>query len=99
MTFVGDNLKDGGTAGHTRLRKNPGFQLLSENMDFVSKINVKYSFEIIKIKSSIECKINGTTVHKVMDAEPYNKGSIGFRTWNTRLWYDNLKVYSISEKD
>jgi hypothetical protein len=97
FTLTGDNINGNGLKGHTRVRKDPGFFLLSENLSLSSQMNTKYFIEITKIDGEIECKVNGEIVHKVIDDEPYNKGSIGFRTWNTKLWFDNFKVYSLSK--
>ena len=92
MTFVGDET-GAEVLKYTRLRKDPGFHLLSENTDIYPVTGEKYIFEIEKTGTRIGCKINGITVHDYTDPFPYDKGSVGFRTYNTKLWYSNLKIY------
>ncbi len=96
LTFVGDfQRKNGRYKGHTRVRKDPGFQLLSEDLERSSELNKHYFCEIIKSGPLIECRINDEIIHRVTDTDPYTDGSIGFRTWNTHLWFDNLKVHGL----
>ena len=96
MTMIGKYPgKEDVYPGWTRIRKNPGFILFSERFDKIVELEKNYSFEIIKRKNEIECKVNGELIHKIVDNESYIEGAIGFRTWRTHLWLNNLKIYSI----
>lgn len=94
-TFVGKPKTSEGTGHYSRFRKDPGFLLINENSSISTHLNEKYLIEAIKKGNEIEYKVNGKTIHKITDNEPYNDGCIGFRTWSTRMWIDNFKVYSI----
>ncbi|OQB15586.1 MAG: Endoglucanase precursor [Firmicutes bacterium ADurb.Bin193] len=84
-----------GEPGHARIRKDPGFALLAERMDFYTVPNKDYFIEIIKIGQNIEYRVNGETVTTAVDPNPYNSGAIGFRTWCSNCEFNSLKVYAL----
>src|SRR5690606_26472411 len=72
----------------TRLRRNPGFNLLSEKPVY-STIDTDYEITFIANKGVLRYYINGEKVHDVNTDEPLLGGKIGLRTWNTfAYWYD-----------
>lgn len=96
FTFTGVYPGDPTLIGHSRLRKYPGNIGLSEDMDSKVALNKKYSVEIIKVGKHIEIKVDGKTIHQVVDEDAYNSGSMGFRTWKTNTVFDNFRVYSVN---
>lgn len=85
------------TGAHTRLRKDPGFHLLSEDKKTVPEANRDYELAVLVRGGKIRCYIDGRLVHSYDDPEPHTKGKVGFRTFRTRLWWDNLRIYQVLE--
>ena len=78
-----------------RFRDDPGFNLLQENFAYECKQNKTYHITVTKKNKRITYDVDGTIyLDKIDDvANPEHKsGIIGFRTWHTDLWWDNLKV-------
>ena len=78
-----------------RFRDDPGFNLLKENFAYECKQHKTYHIAITKKDSRITYAVDGTVYLDMIDdvANPeHTSGIIGFRTWHTDLWWDNLKV-------
>ena len=78
-----------------RFRDDPGFNLLQENFAYECKQNKTYHITVTKVGNRITYAVDGTIYLDMIDvaANPEHKsGIIGFRTWHTDLWWDNLKV-------
>lgn len=95
FTMTGDMAGDSKLTGWSRLRKDPGFVLLSEDSTVKTELHVPYQLEFTVRSGQIVCGIDGRTVHRVMDEAPYVTGSIGFRTWKTRLCIRRLSVFAL----
>jgi len=85
------------TSGYTRLRRNPGFNLVSENTAVKALTGNEYEVAIILSEKQIRCFINDIPVHSFTDEARHQKGRAALRTWHTRLWWDDFKVYRILE--
>jgi hypothetical protein len=83
------------TAGYTRLRRNPGFNLVSENTEVKALAQTEYELAILIQGNRIRCFINDIPVHVYTEETPLRKGRVAFRSWHTRLWWDNLKIYRV----
>ncbi|MCK9478887.1 MAG: S-layer homology domain-containing protein [Firmicutes bacterium] len=83
------------TYGHSRVRKDPGFIILSEDMNKTTSFETEYFIECIKIDNHLQIKIDGEVIHDIVDSEPYEYGKIGFRTYHSDTIFDNFKVYQI----
>jgi hypothetical protein len=83
------------TSTHTRLRRNPGFRLLSEDTAVVVESNHTYQLALTAEQGRIRCYLDGRLIHDATDAAPHRKGKLAFRTFQTRLWWDNLRIYRI----
>ncbi len=71
-----------------RLRKDPGFNLLSERENS-STIGTVYDIVLAVHKGVLRYYINGEKLHEVTDASPLPGGKVGLRTWDTKAyWYD-----------
>ena len=82
----------------SRMRKDPGFNLISEDQSMVGHVNRKYFFEIIKKGKTIEWRIDGKTAHRVEDPEIYESGLFAFRSADTKFWVDNFQIYQLSSR-
>ncbi len=98
LTFTGKN--DGyKIPGWTRLRRDPGFNLISEDMSRSTEVSVPYKIEIQKLGENIKVWINGEKVHDVDSPNPLGGGCVGFRTWRTKLYFEDIKVYELLNED
>lgn len=77
----------------SRMRKDPGFHVISEDLRENGEVNKKYFFEISKHGSVIEWRINGRLVHHAEDKESYKSGQFAIRSAGTFSWVRNLRVY------
>ncbi len=82
----------------SRMRKDPGFNLISEDQSMVGHVNRKYFFEIIKKGHTIEWRIDGKTAHRIEDPEVYESGLFALRSADTKFWVDNFQIYQLSPR-
>jgi len=78
-----------------RMRDDPGFHLLQENFAYECKKGKTYHVTITKKSDRITYEVDSKVYLDTVDdkANPEHKeGIIGFRTWRTELWWDNLKI-------
>ncbi len=72
----------------TRLRQNPGFNLLSD-MPEASSVDTEYEIVFTVSQERLRYYINGVKFHDEPNENPLPGGKVGIRTWNTRAaWYD-----------
>lgn len=83
------------TNEYTRLRRNPGFNLVSENTQVKALPATEYRLAILISENQVRCFINNIPVHAYTDESPLKRGRMAFRTWHTRLWLDNLNIYRV----
>jgi len=83
------------TGAHTRLRRDPGFQLLSEDKAIVPEPHKTYDLALTVQDGLVRCFVDHKPVHSYRDPKPHGKGKLAFRTFHTRLWWDNLRVYRL----
>ncbi|HHT27969.1 MAG TPA: DUF1961 family protein [Firmicutes bacterium] len=88
VTFVGPAPDE----GYTRLRRNPGFELVSDNTGIRAELGKRYEINIGCRSGRITVNINGKTVHDYVDPKPLTAGRLGIRTWQTKLEVYKLKV-------
>lgn len=92
LTMTGDMAGHQALTGWTRLRKNPGFELLSEDETVKTEVGKRYRIEIRTDGQRIECRMDDRVIHHVPDPASYAAGAIGFRTWKTRLCIRHFRV-------
>jgi len=57
--------------------------------------NTVQNLELIAFNGQFTFKANGITRLEYYDPRPLRSGKIGLRTWNTKLWWNNIRVYSL----
>ncbi|MBC9797234.1 hypothetical protein [Sinomicrobium weinanense] len=73
----------------TRVRRDPGFNLLSDVQEVASKTNTEYEIVFAVNEERLIYYINGVKHHEVPNEHPLPGGKFGIRTWNTlAFWYD-----------
>jgi hypothetical protein len=85
VTFVG-----GCRPGWSRLRRNPGFNLL-HGADVHSEVGQEYTITITIWKGRLRYYINNKLVHDVRDPQSLLGGRFAIRTWGTNAWWDDIE--------
>ena len=75
-----------------RMRRCPGFELLTETYDYHCRENVTYHVTITRKDGQLTLAVDGTVYLKEKDPDPWPEGLIGLRTYHTDLWYDMITV-------
>ncbi len=78
--------------GRFRIRRCPGFELLSSDYTYNGRGKIHRHIEIIKEGNKLQYKVDGTVRAEAIDENPWNEGYFGFRTFRTELIIDNLTV-------
>ncbi|MDH3598597.1 MAG: right-handed parallel beta-helix repeat-containing protein [Candidatus Tectomicrobia bacterium] len=81
-----------------RFRKNPGFNLLSEQSisKRVSSREWQHLTYVFEQNGSMSLYVDNRLVHTERDTKtPYRLGYHALRTWETHLSYKNFKIYQI----
>src|SRR5690606_3403976 len=79
------------TFKHSRLRKDPGFVLLSDSKVY-SEENRYYEVVCTIQQGRIRYYLNNVKVHDIQDSEPLKGGKFGLRTWNTHASWDDIEI-------
>jgi hypothetical protein len=76
-----------------RLRRCPGFEMIDENLAYHNRQGETYHITVTKRDKKLRFAVDGTVYLRVSD-DKYNwtKGIIGFRTFQSDVWFDNLEV-------
>lgn len=80
------------TMFHTRMRRDPGFELHSE-FTVGAQPNHSYDVQVLKLDDRLAATIDGRLVHDWTDEEPHGAGWVGLRTWNTDVRVERWAVY------
>lgn len=89
FTFTG-----GDRQGWSRLRLNPGFELLSEK-DIRSERGETYLISLLIAEGRIRCWINEELVHDVEIEKPLEGGAFGFRTWSSNVILNHVSIKKV----
>ncbi|NGF58003.1 hypothetical protein G5B00_15915 [Parapedobacter sp. SGR-10] len=79
------------TFKHSRLRKDPGFRLLSDSETHAVE-NQRYEVVYTVLQGRLRYYLNNLKVHDKQDPEPLKGGKFGLRTWNTHASWDNIEI-------
>lgn len=89
-------LKVPGTKGDRarfRLHRCPGFELIDQSFAFHSRKGETYHITIEKRGKNLSYAVDGTVyLHASDDKYNWTSGLIGFRTFQTDVWFDNLEI-------
>jgi hypothetical protein len=88
----GGRYPDGSAKARFRMRRCPGFKLIAETFDYHCRRGVTYHVVITKKAGDLTFAVDGKVYMKARDENPLAKGLIGLRTYQTYLWWDNIKV-------
>ncbi len=91
----GGKHEDGSTKARFRMRRCPGFELLTETYASRCRIGETYHVTITKRGGRITFAVDGQVYLEQHDPEPWTSGLLGLRTYHTDLNWDNLKVVAL----
>lgn len=90
--------EDGSTKARIRMRRCPGFQLVNEDYTYHCHQNRVYDFKLIKHNNKISFFVDGEVRLEWNDTnEPWGEGSIGLRTFQSNLYWEDIKIFEIIE--
>lgn len=94
FTFVNEPRKDAAEGGpaRARMRRCPGFHLLTETRQHHCRAGHTYQFEIIRRGGKLSFSVDGRQLLTADDPHPHREGLLGLRTFRTYLWWDNIRV-------
>ncbi len=94
--YIFTNVANGnGMPARFRFRDCPGFNLLTESHEYENRRHTVYHITIEKRGNHLTYDVDGRIVLNANDEQfgaVHDFGLIGFRTWHTELWWDNLVV-------
>lgn len=93
--YIVTYLNSGTGKARFRIRHNPGFKLLGEAFGYECERGKTYHVVIRKKDNEISVAVDGKVWCKVINPNPEGAGLIGCRTYQTYLWWDNIKVTSL----
>jgi hypothetical protein len=93
VTFTGGYRK-----GWSRARRDPGFNLLSEN-PIRTEVGREYAIAVTLLDGRLRYYIDGKRIHDVTDPEPLPGGRFGLRTWTTLGWWDDIEFAKLIPGD
>ncbi|WP_435320877.1 DUF6250 domain-containing protein [Haloarchaeobius sp. TZWSO28] len=82
------------TRTHTRLRRDPGFEMVSD-LALGAQPDVEYTVRIAAVGDRVQATVNDRLLHDWRDPEPHGSGWIGMRTYNTDVTYTDWTVYGV----
>jgi len=96
FTFLNDFRNEGGkNSARMRMRRCPGFQLMTETFDYHCQKDVIYHVTITIKDGRITLAVDGKIYLEGQDDHPWTEGLIGLRTFQTDLWWDHIKVTQV----
>ncbi len=91
VTFV----NDGESSGRTRLRRNPGFELIQEARETASEAGRDYDIVFVARSGRLMYHIDGERIHDWTDPDPHGGGFFALRTWKTVLEYSEIEIVAL----
>ena len=99
VTFLA-TMQDGDAMARTRLRRCPGFELIHETLHPMGVHEGQtYHLVFTRIGDTLSVEANGENVGEMTDPERHERGLLGLRTFRTYLWWDEIRVYDLSERE
>ena len=88
----GGRYEDGSTKARFRVRRCPGFRIVTETYGYHCRKGITYHMTITKRGGCLTFAVDDTVYLEGHDDRPWTEGLIGLRTFQTDLWWDNIKV-------
>jgi len=95
VKHAGGVYPDGSAKARFRMRRCPGFRLMTETYAYHCEAGRTYHVTITKRGGELTYAVDGTVYMKQTDPQPLGGGLLGLRTFRTDLWWDNIKVVAL----
>lgn len=99
FTLTGEQEERSDATGWARLRRNPGFALLSERTQFRGETGKTYHVSILIEGGRLRYYLDEELVHDYADPRPHRFGWFAFRTWNTNLTIESFLIRQLRPFD
>jgi len=83
---------DGETYARFRMRRCPGFELMTETYASDCREGKTYHVCITRQDGLLSFAVDDTTYLEAEDPSPWAEGLLGLRTFQTDLWWDNVRA-------
>lgn len=91
-------LTGGFQAGWSRLRRNPGFALLSEARSTRSEVGRAYRIRVLVAGGRLRYWLDGQLIHDAVDPKPLPGGHFALRTWRSRVWWSDIRIAEVRRR-
>jgi len=88
-------LTGGFQEGWSRLRRNPGFTILSESKSTRSEVGRAYRIRVAIAGGRIRYWLDGTLIHDARDPQPLAGGHFALRTWRSHVWWADIRFAAL----
>jgi Domain of unknown function (DUF6250) len=91
-------LTGGFQEGWSRVRRNPGFAMLSEERSTRSEVGRTYRIRVVVAGGRLRYWLDGKLIHDARDKQPLLGGHFALRTWSSRVWWSDVRFAAMSPK-
>jgi len=88
-------LTGGFQEGWSRVRRDPGFAILSEEKSTRSEPGRTYKIRAMIAEGRIRYWLDGRLVHDTRDPQPLPGGHFALRTWRSRVWGSDIRFLAL----
>ncbi len=88
-------LTGGFQEGWSRVRRNPGFEQLSEEPATRSEVGRTYRIRVLLAGGRLRYWLDGRLIHDVRDPRPLAGGHFALRTWRSRVWWTDILIAGV----
>ena len=89
-------LTGGFQEGWSRVRRDPGFTILSEEKSTRSEPGRTYKIRAMITAGRIRYWLDGRLIHDARDPQPLPGGHFALRTWRSRVWWSDLRIAALT---
>lgn len=88
-------LTGGFQEGWSRVRRDPGFSILSEEKSTRSEPGRTYRIRVLLTGGRIRYWLDGRLIHDARDPQPLPGGHFALRTWRSRVWWSDIRISAL----
>lgn len=88
----GEAASDGTPQARIRMRRCPGFELIAETYAYHCRQGTTYHLAARAAGHELMFAVDGNVLLKGHVEAPWDHGLLGLRTFQTELWWDNVRV-------
>jgi len=92
-------LTGGFQEGWSRVRRDPGFELLSEEKSTRADIGRTYRIRALIAGGRIRYWIDDKSIHDARDPQPHTGGHFALRTWRSRIWWSDISFSTLKRAE